>query len=158
MSNLADFFQSIEIFSGLSQAQLETLSTIFQKKTYHDGDQIVTQGEVSDLFFVILDGFVNVHRNGVFVANLGKGDYFGEAALFHDVKRTATITSNQDVEILVVPKKDFLEFLESHPEAAFKVLYRMLKLLVFRLDQTSHELQFERRKAVTQDAIDQLFS
>jgi rhodanese-related sulfurtransferase len=47
------------------------------------------------------------------VAELGKGDAFGEEALVSDNKRSATVTMKTDGQLLRLNKKDFVELLKA---------------------------------------------
>ncbi|MCM8527337.1 MAG: cyclic nucleotide-binding domain-containing protein, partial [Lentisphaeraceae bacterium] len=64
-------------------------------------------------------GNVNVHvvrddNKDHDVAVLGRGEYFGEIALFKNIPRTATVTADTD-EVLVISlqKNDFMKAIDS---------------------------------------------
>ena len=47
---------------------------------------------------------------------LGRHDYFGERALLHDERRTATVAANSaEVDLLVVDKDVFLQIVKVQP-------------------------------------------
>lgn len=165
MNALPAFLKTVSIFSGLSDAELEILSNRFSMRTYDPGETIIKQGEISDNLYIIYSGFVNVTKGAtkpeekeIFITTMGPGDCFGEAALFHNVKRTANIAAHEKSEVLTIGKMAFVKYLQASPEAANRVLFQMLKNLFLRLEQTSAELHFERKTGLAQDAIDKILS
>jgi CRP-like cAMP-binding protein len=79
---------------------------------YEIGDEIVRQGEKGDCAYILLAGGVEVLRqvNGRLeqVTRLNPGDCFGEIALLCDVPRTATIKCLTPVDVVVLPRDQFL--------------------------------------------------
>ena len=55
------------------------------------GDDVVTQGDAGDAFYVVGAGRLEVIEDGRRVRELGPGEPFGEIALLLDVPRTATV-------------------------------------------------------------------
>ena len=153
----------VVIFSSLSKEDLEILKIPFQRKTLPPKTRIITQGETGEELYIILKGNVNISRSGaegseVFISAIGPGEYFGEAALFSDVQRSAHVTTDEECEIMVIARTNFVEFLSSHSAVAAKILYSMIKVMFERLEKVNHELQFERKDAVSQSAIDAMFA
>jgi CRP/FNR family cyclic AMP-dependent transcriptional regulator len=72
-------------------------------------------------FFVILDGTVDVERDGTFLEKLAPGDFFGEMAIIEAGPRNATITADSNVELLVLFGTDFQSLAQEHPDAAERI-------------------------------------
>ena len=49
------------------------------------------------------------------LAALGRGEYFGEMALFADGKRNATVRARTAMDVLIIPKADFNKLRQSGP-------------------------------------------
>jgi CRP-like cAMP-binding protein len=98
-------------------------------KVYQDGEAIITQGEVGDCMYVIQSGKVEVIQktdgNEVKLAELGKGDFFGEIALFESVVRTATVRAVGEVRVLTLDKKTLLRKIREDPSFAFNIMRKM---------------------------------
>jgi CRP-like cAMP-binding protein len=98
-------------------------------KEYHDGAAIVRQGEVGDCMYVIQDGKVEVLQekedNKMRLMVLGKGDIFGEMALFEQEVRSATVRALGEVRILTIDKKTFLQKIHEDPSIAFNTIRKM---------------------------------
>lgn len=161
MNSLITFLKKTDVFSLLSEQELTEISSYIKEAKYTQKTRIIKEGESSDALYLIQEGFVHVVRgktDDVFIATLGPGDTFGEAALFHKTKRIAHIDTDENTTLLIVEKEAFDKILEKYPSAASKILLQILKQLFVRLERTSHELQFERTGHLDQDAIDGIFS
>lgn len=88
----------------------------YQRARYRPGETIVREGSPGDYLYVILDGEVEVARKadgGAAPVRLGRGEYFGEMALFSDGPRTATVTAAAPTETLLIPRQDVLAWARS---------------------------------------------
>ena len=61
-------------------------------------------------------------RNGLKIAVLGKGNFFGEMALLDGNGRTGTVVAETDVELLVLSRREFRALAESAPGAMQKIM------------------------------------
>jgi NADH:ubiquinone reductase (H+-translocating) len=77
-----------------------------RREHYEPGQEIVRQGEVGRRLFILWKGEVDVIRESAsgpqLLATLGPGQHFGEAAVFEQVRRTATVCARTEVEVLAV--------------------------------------------------------
>jgi CRP-like cAMP-binding protein len=95
-------------------------------REYQEGEIVFRQGSEGNCMYVILEGQVEVvsESNGhsVRVAVLGKGDFFGEMAIFQKEARTATIRTLTYARLLTVDKKAFLTRIDEDPSLAFRIV------------------------------------
>lgn len=107
----------------------ETLSTGFLGRVYNEGQVIILQGEEGNCMYEIQDGQVEViqEKNGeeVRLAVLGKGDFFGEMAIFDREARSATVRAIGVVRALTIDKRTFLRKITQDPSLAFRIIERM---------------------------------
>jgi CRP-like cAMP-binding protein len=98
-------------------------------KVYGDGEIIIRQGESGDSMYEIQDGEVEViqEKDGreVRLAVLGKGDFFGEMAIFEREVRSATVRVKGKVRVLTIDKRTFLRKITEDPSIAFRIVERM---------------------------------
>ena len=103
---LLALMKAVELFHGLTDAQLQRLLDISQEAVYHDGEAIVEQGTAGDTLYFISEGQVEIRirpapdapeHTEVF---LGRGQIFGEMALVDRGTRSATVCCCQDGTIL----------------------------------------------------------
>jgi hypothetical protein len=102
------------IFAPLPVATLERLSHDLTPIHAAAGDEVITQGERGDSFYLIAAGEVEVFENGAFRRNEGPGESFGEIALLHDVPRTATVRATVDSELLALDRDQFISAVTGH--------------------------------------------
>jgi CRP-like cAMP-binding protein len=71
---------------------------------------------------VIVDGKVDVTRNGKRVATRGGGEFVGEIALLEQTRRTATVTAKTPLRVFVLTNQDFRTLINENPTVERKVL------------------------------------
>ena len=132
-------------------------------QSFSEGEKIIEEGAESTTFYTVLDGAVNIsvsERTGkdVFICMLGEGDFFGEAALFLNTKRTAHATATEGTRILSIERDSFMAFLKEHPGAGIKLLMLIIYSLLAKLREANQELAFERKASISQSDVDNILS
>ncbi len=99
------------------------------ERSYKDGEWIVREGEQSKEMFVIQAGRVEItKRQGdrqIPIAQLGKGDFFGEMSVLESLPRDASVRSLGDTSLLVVSAGGLLVRMRRDPTFAFEMLHRL---------------------------------
>ena len=72
-------------------------------------DQISSEGEEGDKFYVISEGQASVIKDDTVVSGLDAGSHFGEQALLNDPVRNATIRAITRVRCFTLSKETFEE-------------------------------------------------
>ena len=98
----------LDLFAPLSPPQLERLALSSGLREAEPGEVLIHQGDIGDRFYAVRSGSYSVEIDGLEVAVLGAGDYFGEIALLRDVPRTASVTAVDDGDLLVLEREPFL--------------------------------------------------
>jgi MFS family permease len=102
------------IFAPLPVATLERLSHDLVPVGAASGEEVITQGEHGDTFYLIEEGEVEVFENEVFRRTEGRGESFGEIALLHDVPRTATVRTTVVTRLLKLERDQFITAVTGH--------------------------------------------
>ncbi|XP_051156962.1 cGMP-dependent protein kinase 1-like isoform X2 [Leptopilina boulardi] len=112
--------KGISILSSLPDHVLQQISNLINLEFFPPNTQIFKQGEVGDKFYIINGGRVKItnwtkgREEEEVLVILGKGDYFGEKALYEDGEniRQANATSlSPGSECLTIDRKSFLHYL-----------------------------------------------
>jgi MFS family permease len=111
------FLRRIPIFAPLPPPAIERIATHLTEVTVPAGEVLIRQGDVGDRFLMIVEGDVEVSRDGVPIAERTAGDHIGEIALLRDVPRTATVTARTKTRFLVLDRDPFLEAVTGHPQS-----------------------------------------
>ena len=95
--------------SDFDEQQLRKLALKVKHRTFPDGHQLITQGEIGSTFFLLEEGEVKVLKDGLEVARLHKGAHFGEQALLKVVaqRRTADVVATTEIQVLEMSKEAF---------------------------------------------------
>jgi CRP/FNR family transcriptional regulator, cyclic AMP receptor protein len=110
------------LFEGLSRKELVQLARLTDDVEIPAGRVLCREGDRGREFFVLVEGKVDVARNGRGMAALGAGDFVGEISLLESTPRTATVTAQTPVRFFVLTPKDFQEMLDENPSVERKVL------------------------------------
>lgn len=122
------------LFSELSRKELEELAKITDDLEVEAGKVLCRQGDLGREFFVILEGEVEITRDGKPVEQRGGGDFFGELALVENVRRMATLTAKTPLRLFVLTSQSFHQLMGQNPEVERKVLRSLVKRLVALLE------------------------
>ena len=114
--------KSIWLFSSCTGSELRKIRGSLDEVEVPAGKVLVEQGRIGMEFFLIVDGSAAVTRSGKKVATLGPGAHFGELALLDRRPRSASVTSETDMDVLVLSQRQFNTLLEAVPTIARKML------------------------------------
>ncbi|KAL0487435.1 cAMP-dependent protein kinase type I regulatory subunit [Acrasis kona] len=102
-----DFLRNVEILKTIDDYERLTIADALQAENWTDGSAIVTQGDAGHSFYIIVEGEVFVKKDGVEVAVLKSGDYFGEMALMFNQPRAATVVADGPVKTVRLDRRSF---------------------------------------------------
>ncbi len=105
--------RNLHIFASLPAAPLETLAHEARYLSYAPGTAIIEEGEDGDRYYAITDGAVLVAKGSEEIRTMGRGEGFGEIALLHPVRRTATVTATSQTTLLAIEREAFLAALDA---------------------------------------------
>ena len=101
--------RTLPVFRGLSTADLALVLDHGSWVSVAPGEIMIEQGEPGDAFYAIGTGQADVVRDGVMVASLGPGEYFGEVALLTDEPRNATVSAHTPSRVFRLDREGFTQ-------------------------------------------------
>jgi CRP-like cAMP-binding protein len=129
-----DYLSQVSLFAACSKKDLKAIAKAADELTIDDERDLVTQGEVGKEAFIIVEGSAAVTRGGRRVATLGPGEHFGELSLLDGGPRTATVTAETPMRLLVIGQREFHWLLDEVPGLATKIM-RSMAARIRDLDQ-----------------------
>mgnify|MGYP005839218189 CR=1 FL=1 len=163
MNTLYGFLKSVDIFSLLSEGEIELISVHLEAINVDAGSMLFRQGDEGNELYIVRSGSVATSialpdGKSRDIAVFKSGDFFGEMSIFENAPRSATCTAREKSELLVLHQRSIFTIIENHPEAAQKIMYRMLNITTQRLRNTGDFLldmvqwgDKARRRAITDE-------
>lgn len=105
------------------------------------GDVIISEGAYADTVYQLISGSADVTAKGVAVGEVLTGEIFGAMAVFTGEKRTATVVAREDVQLLAIPKAEFVNLIKAQPEVAMTLLENMSRRIKSLNDQLAEKDQ-----------------
>jgi CRP/FNR family cyclic AMP-dependent transcriptional regulator len=126
----ADALRRAPLFEDLSRKELVQLARVSEDLEVPAGKVLCREGDVGQEFFVIVDGEVEVTRNGKRVTMRGGGDFVGEIALLEDTPRMATVTAKTPLRLFVLTRRDFRHLVDENRSVERKVMRALARRVV----------------------------
>jgi CRP-like cAMP-binding protein/thioredoxin reductase/Fe-S-cluster-containing hydrogenase component 2 len=108
------------LFPGVPEAQLGELVARANVQSLGKDAVVFKEDDPADAFYLIRSGMVKIAKKSgdkeVVLSYLVSGNFFGEAALFSDSARSATVSTIFPSEVIKLSRKDFDAFLSTHAE------------------------------------------
>jgi CRP/FNR family transcriptional regulator, cyclic AMP receptor protein len=122
--------REIPLFSEMDEQEVAGVRELMDEMKFKPGQVIIREGDVGDLFYVIIEGYAEVFlrdANGsdVILHMVGPGDFFGELSMLTNEPRTARVRALDHLTALALKRDDFFKFLQTHTSAAIDVLVEL---------------------------------
>jgi CRP-like cAMP-binding protein len=126
MAVAASRLVGIPLFAELSEVELEDVAKHLESRVASPGEHFSMEGGPGYFFFVIESGTARVSHGDEVVAELGPGDFFGEAAVLRTTRRTATVTAATPMTVFAMFGADFA-LLESRAPSVHALVAKALE-------------------------------
>lgn len=121
------------LFRGLEDEKLDKVLACFSALEVKAGQPLVREGEPGSQLVYILSGRLQVRTGSVQLEVCGPQDIIGEAALFSEGMRTATVIAVEASELLLLDHDGYTELRARHPPVARRLERNILEGQVRRL-------------------------
>jgi CRP/FNR family transcriptional regulator, cyclic AMP receptor protein len=130
----------IPLFTSLAETDLANLAVLLRRKGLAKGETLFRQGDEGTALYIILEGKIKIslsrRTDTVTLALLGEGEFLGEMALLDGLPRSADAAAQEDSQVYVLNRRDFLSFLTNNEDAVRAIL----SALSLRLRKTDKQL------------------
>jgi len=120
--------RGVSLFAGCTDKELARIDRLGTATNVGAGTVLCREGAVGRQTFVILEGEAAVTIDGVDVAHLGPGSFFGEMSVIDGTQRVATVTAATDMTVLALTPQELRELMDMP-----RVVRRMLATVSGRL-------------------------
>ena len=125
--------EGVELLSSLTPDQLSRIALIAQEVKYPPAKTILQPKQPLDALYVILDGTVEISRNGSILHVAKQNEVLGSWALFDDSPLPVVAKTMEDTVLLRISRDDFYDLLSDNMELAasiFSTLVRRFRKLI----------------------------
>eukprot|EP00474_Spongospora_subterranea_P009355 CRZ09813.1 hypothetical protein [Spongospora subterranea] len=111
------FLGDVKILSSLDKSERSRVADALVEQNFKDGEYVIRQGELGDVFHIIVQGNAKVTKSVDFqaevitVLELSPGDYFGELALINDDARAANVIAVGELTTVTLDRGAFTRLL-----------------------------------------------
>jgi CRP-like cAMP-binding protein len=116
------FVRGVPIFQELRDDFLVRLASIMDELSFPKRHTIFTQGQEGRSLYILVSGQARVHIGDRDLARLQKGDCFGEMSVFDAEPRSASVTTVEPCECLMLTQQQLYEAIEETPGIALNFI------------------------------------
>ena len=114
---------NVPVFAPLGAEDLELVAEVCHPRRFGANEVVFREGDESNTCYVVRSGHaraVREHADGrqIALATFGPGDIFGELAMFDDEKRSATVETIEELDVLAILGPDMRRLMLGRPQLA----------------------------------------
>lgn len=128
------FVRGVPIFKELRDDFLVRLASVMDELSFPENYSIFKEGQEGRSLYILVSGRVRVHLSDRDLAKLDKGACFGEMSLFDAEPRSATITTLEPCECLMLTQMQLYDAIDETPGIAVNII-RLLSRRIRELNQ-----------------------
>jgi len=140
-----EFLRSIQYFSGLSFAELESIRKLVFEKTVDRAEMVLLEGESAENLYFVASGAVKVFKTSAegkeqILSIVRPGESFNDVPVFDGGPNPASARAMGPVLLYGIKRQDMKTILRDHPQIALnviKVLARRVRHLVSLVEDLS---------------------
>jgi uncharacterized membrane protein len=137
-----DAIRSVPLFASLDDEETRDLRSLLTTRDVAAGTALFRAGDDGDAMYLIETGRVRIavkdaDEKEIVLAELARGDFFGEMAIIDGKKRSADAVIVEPSRLATLSRENFLRFIHGNPNVALE----MLSATFSRLRTTDRMLQ-----------------
>ena len=128
-TNKTQLLRNVSLFSACSAKELSRIAALADEADVDAGRVLTKEGTPGGEFFVVAEGTATAKIRGKKVATFGPGSFFGEMSLLDHGPRSATVTADTPMHLLVVDPRSFASLIDDVPSVARKIMRALAERL-----------------------------
>jgi CRP-like cAMP-binding protein len=140
------FVRGVPIFQELRDDFLVRLASVMDELSFPAQHTIFTEGQEGRSLYIVVSGRVRVHFGGRDLAHLEQGATFGEMSLFDAEPRSASITTLESCECLMLTQLQLYDAIDETPGIAVNII-RLLSRRIRELNNKINVYKAENQEA-----------
>ena len=128
------FIRAVPIFRELRDDFLVRLASVMDELSFPNSHSIFTEGQEGRSLYIVVSGKVKVHLADRELARLEQGACFGEMSLFDAEPRSASVTTLEICECLMLTQMQLYDAIDETPDIAINII-RLLSRRIRELNQ-----------------------
>ncbi len=128
--------KELSLFKGLTVREIRELDDLLHERTYQKGEVIFDEGDTGLGLFLVVNGRVKISSSysalNQLAPEFGRGEFFGELALFDEAPRTARALAIEPTQIVALFRTEFFSLLERNHGMAAKILFALSRTVCQR--------------------------
>jgi cGMP-dependent protein kinase len=105
---LATILAQAELFKGLSQENLQSLSALMTLRTYRNFEVIFEQGSRDSSFYIVNEGSVDIVRDGAKLKSIPVHECFGESSILLNELQSVSAVAKGNVSCWVLSRESLM--------------------------------------------------
>ncbi|MDZ7679013.1 MAG: cyclic nucleotide-binding domain-containing protein [Acidimicrobiales bacterium] len=118
----AEWLAGVGFFRDFDADELTRVAALAQEVDAERNAELMEQGRMGDVCYVVVEGDAGVYISGEHVATLHEGSMVGEMALVGHVPRNATVVAETPMVLAAFDRESFHRLLDDMPKAKERVL------------------------------------
>lgn len=119
--------KKVSLFATFSESELSEVLCLIERKQYHKGDVIFTEGDVCDRLLIINRGSFKVFSTSKegkeqILYVLGDGEFLGDLNLLKKDTYSFSALALEETHLCTIKKDDFDQLIKNHPSLFARVL------------------------------------
>jgi len=134
VEDIIDLLCQVPFFHNFTREQIESLGLASSIIKVPEGKVIVTEGDIDDTFYILLNGKVKIRKNGKVIAKIRAGECFGEMAYIAGKARVASATAHTNCLLMKISAT----LMDKAPDAVQLLFFKnFARTLSYRLEKSS---------------------
>ncbi|MFQ6612132.1 MAG: cyclic nucleotide-binding domain-containing protein [Fidelibacterota bacterium] len=145
-----------QVFTDFTEEELQQFHPYMKEVEIPDGEQFITEGELGDCIYLLLEGKVEINQALTLSMNKGEVDNrekaiiklsselhpsFGEMSIFNEGdRRTANVRALTSCKMVRVDKSDLYKICNENPVIGFKVMRNLGRIISANLVKSNQNV------------------